>query len=116
MVITIDGTPIKSPHDYKVSIYRLSKSGRLSSGLMVMDIVAKKRRLDLKWLSIKGSDLNNLITLLDANTFYTVSYPDPVNPTGQSTMTAYVGDISQVLFYSDNNRVWKDVSIALIER
>jgi hypothetical protein len=116
VVITIDGTQIKSPTDLKIGIFRLSKAGRVSSGKMVMDIIAQKRRLDLTWEAIRGDHLNQILDLLDANTFYQVGYPDPKNPDAQTTITAYVGDINQTLFRTDWKRVWKGVTIALIEQ
>ena len=40
----IDGVAIKRPSAFKISRYYLTKSGRLSSGKMTADIVAKKRK------------------------------------------------------------------------
>lgn len=114
--VIIDGVQIKAPTDLKVGHFRLSKSGRVASGLMTMDIIAIKRRIDLTWAAISGKHLNVIIDVLDANTFYEVQYEDPKNVEGLTTMTAYVGDVNQTLFRSDGSRVWRNVTLPLIEQ
>lgn len=116
MIIKVNGTQIKSPSTFKVGIFRLSKSGRLASGLMTMEIIAQKRRLDLTWEVISGSNLNAIIDILDSATFYSVEFPDPKINNFQNTLTMYVGDLNQELVKSVGDRVWKDVTISLIEQ
>jgi hypothetical protein len=116
MIIKIDGTMIKSPTALKHGKFRLSKSGRLASGLMTMDIIAIKRRIDLSWEVISGKQMSNILDLLDANTFYTIEFPDPKDPFKQSTMTAYVGDVNLEYLRSDFDRVWKNITLPFIER
>lgn len=116
MVFSIDGTTIKSPHKIKYGKFRLSKSGRIANGDMVMDIIAKKTRLDCTWIAIKGADLKIILDLLDANTFYQVAYPDPDDPDAQTTKTMYCGDNLAELAIPDGKRVYKDVTIPFIER
>jgi len=112
----IDGVKVKSPTDLKVGRFILSKSERTASGKMVMEIIAKKRRLDCKWSIIKGSELKTILDLLDSKTFHQVTYPDP--QTGENTtITCYVGDINMTVFQPINtDRYYTDVSIALIEQ
>lgn len=116
MIITIDGTQIKSPSKLKPGIFRLSKSGRLASGKMTIDLIAIKRRIDLTWDAISGDDMAQILDLLDANVFYTVTFPDPKTPGAQATMKAYVGDINLDLFRNDGKRVWKGVTLPFIEQ
>ena len=112
----INSTPIKTPTELKVGVFRLSKADRTQSGKMVMEIIAIKRRLDLKWSVISDTDLQQMMNILDSGTFYTVEYVDPKN--GETaTITAYVGDINQSAWQKPGStRYWKDVSLALIEQ
>lgn len=116
MIIKVDGTTIKSPHKIKYGKFRLSKSGRIASGKMVMDIIAKKTRIDLTWLAISGDHLKAILDLLDANTFYQVEYPDPENPDAQTTKTMYVGDIAADLWRTEGKRVYRDITLPFIEQ
>lgn len=112
--MSINGIQIKTPQ-LKVGMFTISKSERLASGKMSMDIIATKRRLDLRWPLIKDTDLQQLLNTLASKTFHSVVYPDPQN--GETaTITAYVGDRNMDAWQKIGSRYWKDVSIALIEQ
>ena len=113
----INGQTIRTPTELKLGIYRLSKADRTSDGTMVMEIVAIKRRLDLKWTIISESDLRSILDNLESRTFHTVEYPDPQGTGGTATMTAYTGDINQSAWRRvGDTRYWRDVTLALIEQ
>ena len=116
MAVLINGTQIKTPTELKVGVFRLTKSERLTSGKMAMEVIAIKRRIDMQWSIIADADLQQLMNILDSGVFYTVTYPDPKN--GETaTITAYVGDINQAAWQKiAGTRYWKDVSLALIEQ
>lgn len=116
MIIKIDGTQIKSPHKIKYGKFRLSKSGRIASGKMVMDIIAIKTRIDLTWLAINGDQLKSILDLLNANTFYQLEYPDPDDNTNQSTKTMYVGDIGADMWIPQGKKVYRDITLPFIEQ
>ncbi len=112
----INGTTIKTPTDLKVGVFRITKAERLASGNMAMEIIAVKRRLDLKWAIIADTDLQKIFNILESRVFHSVTYLDPQG--GETaTITAYVGDISQEAWQRLKGiRYWRDVSIALIEQ
>ena len=112
----INGFTIKTPTDLKVGVFRITKAERLASGKMAMEIIAIKRRLDLKWEIIADVDLQQIFNILESRVFHTVVYPDPQS--GESaSMAAYVGDISQEAWQKIKGvRYWRDISIALIEQ
>lgn len=116
MAVLINGIQIKTPTELKVGVFRLTKAERLASGKMAMEIIATKRRLDMRWEIITDADLQQILGILDSKVFHTVQYPDPQN--GETaTITAYVGDINQAAWQKiTGTRYWKDVSLALIEQ
>lgn len=116
-LITLDGVTITNPGEIKLGKFNLTKSGRTASGLMVMEIIATKRKVDLSWSKLSDADLKTILDLLDTGAFHTLTYPDPQGPGGQRTVTAYVGDIETGLWHTVAGvRYWDGVKIPLIER
>ena len=114
-MLKIAGTTVKAPSDLKVGRYDISKSERTSSGKMVMEIIATKRRVDVVWKMITDNELQTIIDTITANKpFFTLEYPDAG---GSQTMTCYSGDIITSLWHTINGvRYWEEVSIAFIEQ
>lgn len=116
-MVTIDGQQIPSPSSLELGKFKLSKGGRTASGLMVMDIIARKRKIELQWSHITDSALKGILDLLESKTFYQVTYPDPQGVNGQATMEAYSGDVSMGLWHTRGGvRYWQSAKISLIER
>jgi len=116
--IKINDVTIKKPTTFKISHYNLTTPGRLSDGLMVMDFIAKKKKLFFTYEAITNVQLKVILDLIDTNTmFFTVKYYD-YNGTLQ-TKTMYVGEIPMQLAmrakYSDHH-IWTNVDFNLIER
>ena len=111
----INGVTIKTPTELKVGVFRITKSERLASGKMAMEIIAIKRRLDMRWEIITDVELQKIMNTLESRVFHTVTYPDPQKGEN-ATITAYAGDINYDVWQKVGNRYWKDVSIALIEQ
>jgi len=114
-VLKIAGTQVKAPTELKVGRFDISKSDRVASGKMVMEIIATKRRVDVVWKYIKDSDLQTIINTITANKpFFTLEYPDAG---GSKTMTCYSGDILTGLWHTKNGvRYWEEVTIPFIEQ
>ena len=114
--MTIDGNTIQTPTELKLGVFRISKSERLASGKMAMEIIAVKRRLDLTYAIITAANLKTIMDALDGTVFHTVVYPDPQS--GEATsITAYAGDVSNVAGQKiGGTRYYQDVSISLIEQ
>lgn len=113
---SINDIPIKRPHTFKIERYRITKSNRLSSGLMSMENIARKRKFYFTWEAIESKDLN---TILDAiwetdECFFTLKY---VESNVQKSAVCYVGSIPTDLHRtSDGSWIWKDVSMNFIEQ
>lgn len=111
----INGITIKTPTDLKVGVFRITKSERLASGKMAMEIIAIKRRLDMRYEIITDVELQKILNTLESRVFHTVTYPDPQNGEN-ATITAYAGDINYDVWQKVGNRYWRNVGISLIEQ
>lgn len=114
----INDVTIKTPRELQISTYNLTTPGRLSRGLMVLDFIAKKKKLFLKYDAISGRDLKVILDQIDTDDmFFTVKYYDTYGTL--QTKTMYVGEIPAVLHMRPSlgdDHIWKDVGFNLIER
>jgi hypothetical protein len=116
MDIQINGVSIKQPKNPSVSHYNLTKSGRLASGKMTMDLVAKKKKLFLEYEVLSGAEVEHILSLIDTDElFFTVSYIE--NGVARS-FKAYVGEINRKLHRGGGNSgwYWTDVAFNFIEQ
>ena len=116
MALIIGGITVKTPQEMSIEKYNLTKSGRVTSGKMTMELVAQKRKLNCKYNAIREDDLQVILgKVYGANMFFSVTYDDAGGP---YTMTCYAGAIKGEPFRKDTDDVWlwKDVEVALIEQ
>ena len=116
MNIKINGVKIKEPQNPKISTYNLTKSGRVASGKMMMDLVAKKKKLFCDYEVLSGAEMDKILSLIDGSAmFFNVEYTDNGHT---HSFTAYVGEINRTHFRSGplSGWYWKDVSFNLIEQ
>ena len=110
----IDGNVIKNPTSFGIERFKITKSGRLSSGLMTMEIIAKKRKFTFSYDVLGGTDLLLLVGLLDSETcFFTFTWDELGT---ESSCTVYPGAIKYDKFRSDGQEYWKNVKFDLIEQ
>lgn len=110
----IDGHLIKNPTSFTIERYNLTKSGRLASGLMCMDLIAKKRKFLFRYDVISSDDLNTILTYIDGTAmFFVLTYVE--NGTTK-TATCYAGSIPAKLHRTGSTWYWKEISFDLIER
>ena len=113
-IIKLNNVTIKKPKDFKISKFNLTKSGRVASGKMVMDLIAKKRKFEFSYEVLSGPELDTILAVIDTDTmFFTISY---VENDVEKSATVYVGEISHKKFRTDGVWYWKDVSFNLIEQ
>ncbi|OPX88125.1 MAG: hypothetical protein A4E53_02142 [Pelotomaculum sp. PtaB.Bin104] len=117
MSLIIGGVTVKTPTEMPIEKYNLTKSGRVASGKMTMELVAQKRKLNCKYNTIREDDLQVILGKIydPANLFFSVTFDDAG---GQTTITAYAGAIKGYPFRRDTDNVWlwKDVEFALVEQ
>lgn len=113
-IITIDGVQIKTPSEFSVEKYKLTKSGRVASGLMKMDIIAKKRKFLFSYDIIDSVELEKITAVVDGDkAFFPIVYTE--NGT-QKTATVYSGAIKAKKHREGSKWYWTNVTFDLIEQ
>lgn len=114
-MITVNGVVLPTPSDYSVAIQDLSKGERNANGLMIMERIATKRKIELAWKYLSQSELAAVLNAVSP-VFFTVTYIDP-QAGGNKTGTFYSGDRNvPALDFIDGNIRYKDIKFNLIER
>lgn len=116
-----DGTKrtIPTPSTYEWQFSDVDKdSGRNDYGLMERNRLGSKEKITLSWNADKNPDVNaQMIALLKSlPPFFYCEYLSGDNTV--RTMECYRGDIKRNLFRYDpaTNKIWKDTTVAFIER
>lgn len=115
-VITIDSINVPNPSELKVDVEDIhaEDSGRNELGEMIIRIVARKRKLSLKWPLLSFTDGKLLTEIFESGTYHSVYYPDPT--TGAwATKTFYVGSRGANL-YNSRLQLWDSIEFNLIEK
>lgn len=114
MVVSLGGVAIKQPTDLEIELYDLTKSGRLGSGKMVIDIIAKKRKFNFTYEVLSGAELEKIKSVIDSmNPFVTLVY---IENGVQKSAVVYRGALKYRRFRTDGVWYWKNVTFSLIEQ
>lgn len=118
ITLKINGTPIKKPAQFSIERYNITKAGRVASGKMMLELVAKKRKFLLQYEHLSGTDLDEILALIDTDEmFFELEYQE--NGVTKRAI-CYAGHIpSQYLRGGDETSplwYWKDVDFDLIEQ
>lgn len=113
----LNDTSIKNPTTFKIERYNITNLNRVASGLMVGELIAKKRKFYFTYAAISSYDLDIILNVLweDANLFLTLTY---LENGVEKTAEVYAGSIPTDLHRAGqtDNWVWKNVTFNLIER
>ena len=114
--LKINGADAPSPSEMKVSVFDVSSSEtRSASGALVVDRIAVKRKLELRWAVLAPAQLGGLLGQV-ADAFFSVEYPDPVTAAARS-MECFCGNCAAgVLRIQGGEPVWTDVKMEWVER
>lgn len=117
-LLRINGVDIKRPSDLQFSRYNLTKSGRVASGKMVMDLVAKKRKFFFTYDAISSKDMELIYSLIDGKEmFFQLTYTEN-NFVKEAQV--YVGEIQAARFRVADPTTkmwyWKNFTFNLIEQ
>ena len=114
-MLTVNGWTAPAPSGMHAALFDVSQNiSRSASGCAVIDRTAAKRRLELTWAHMTGTDLAALLEQLSG--FFEVVYPDPQTGTARS-MTCYCSEkTTGIMRMQDGNPVWTDVKMTWTER
>lgn len=115
-VLTVGGAGVPSPSEMKVTVLEIGSGDvRSASGALVKDVVAVKRKLNLRWAHLTPVELGNLLGAV-SGAFFEAEYPDPVSMAAR-TAVFRAGDCSAgVLRMVGGAPVWTDVTMEWMER
>jgi len=117
-VLVINGVTISpDPNQFQWVLTDLSSdnSGRSANGTMMKDRIAQKVKISPQWAFLTQAQASTLLQALNANIFFTVTYPDPLQGT-TVTNTFYVGDRTVPMFsYQNGVAGWENIAFDLIQ-
>lgn len=106
-----------SPGGLKWSIMSIQSadSGRAENGDMIATLVAKKRKLEIKYANLTPEDAKAILEEVCGNMFFEVTYYD-VLAGEQETRTFYVGDRSTDWYNYNIERGLENLAFNIIEK
>lgn len=106
-----------SPGGLKWSIMSIQSadSGRAENGDMIATLVAKKRKLEIKYASLTPDDAKAILEEVCGNMFFEVTYYD-ILAGEQETRTFYVGDRSTDWYNYNIERGLENLAFNIIEK
>ena len=99
-----------------VGIYDVSSTAdRNAQGLIVIDRVATKRKIEMEWGALTNAEISTLLSAV-TDMFFTVAFPDP--QTGaDKTITCYVGDRTAPVYRETSGvPLWEGLKMNFIEQ
>lgn len=114
-MLTVNGAAMPAPSTMKVTVFDVSSGEKRSAaGCAVMDRIAVKRRLELRWAHMTAAQLSALLQALDG--YFEVTYPDPQDGAIRSA-TCYCSDRSaEMLRMEGREPLWIEVKMTWTER
>ncbi len=104
-----------TPTELQVDYQDISKADRNANGLMIIERIATKVKLEIKYAYLEAGDLATILNAV-APTYYNVTYLDPKS-NSYKTGSFYCGDRTVgMIDYINGNPRYKDLSFDLIER
>ncbi len=106
-----------SPGGLKWSIMSIQSadSGRAENGEMIATLVAKKRKLEIKYANLTPDDAKAILEEVSGDMFFEVTYYD-VLAGEQETRTFYVGDRSTDWYNYNIERGLENLAFNIIEK
>lgn len=114
-MIKVDNVAIPTPSNFSVGVLDISKAERNTNGLMIIERIATKRKLEVTYNYLTQAELSDLLQKI-SGVFFDVEYPD--TQTGAlRTGEFYVGDRNaETIDFQDGIPRYKNIKFSLIER
>lgn len=109
--ITIQPKALK----WSIQSIQSADSGRAENGKMIATLVAKKRKLEVKYANLTPADASAILAVVCGDMFFNVTYYD-VLTAQQETKTFYVGDRSLDWYNYNIERGLENLEFHLIEQ
>lgn len=115
--LQITGANIAQPTEMDYSYEILDKTERTMNGTLVVDIIGKKRRLDVTWEYLSKEDMRLLAAVVQSTEFANISFNQP-NSDALVSMMARAQDFTYTPQYdwAHSKIIWKSVHVCFIER
>ena len=115
-IIFINSQAVCSPSSMELSIVdNYSKETNLN-GNAVIDRVATKRNIKLKWAYLTAKQLKTILEAISDNDFFTVTYDDPITAGSRSMECYCVQKDIGITRYINSQPVWTDATMTFNER
>lgn len=99
---------------WTISTLDSDASGRNQAGRMFRDVVADKRKVQVRWGALTAADCSTILNMIDDPTF-DIRFPDAHDGTLRE-MTCYVGDRTTPAYrLYDGDWRWTGLSVSFIE-
>lgn len=113
MLKSINGFTLKQPTSFDLEDYPLTKSGRVASGKMKIELVAWKRKFVFAYEVMSGPEIEQLKRAIRTNRMlFPLEY---VENGVDYCAIVYGGAIKRQRFRTDGIWYWKNVTFNLIE-
>lgn len=115
-ILQVNGVWIPDPSSLQWGIQSVSdeNAGRTTDGLMHVNLITRKRKLELEWVGVSFSVASEILNAVNPETF-NVTYLDALTNT-RLTKKFYVGDRTAMVYsYSDGYKRYQNVAFNIIE-
>jgi hypothetical protein len=114
-LLQINGVDLDTPSEYSVAVMDITQAERNAQGLMLIERIAQKAKINVKYNYCDGATLASILTKIDPIAF-NITYLNPKTNTFR-TSSFYVGDRSVgMIDYQSGVPRYKDLSFDFIER
>lgn len=105
---------VPSPIELQLDIYDITDGERNASATMVIQLVAKKRKVIPKWGTLTQNQLRNLLAMFENDLYFNITYIDLDGI--EKTIRCYKGDRSASMYtWNNGSPIWESFSVNFIE-
>ena len=114
-LIRVGGVDLPTPSEYSIGIMDISNAERNSQGTMIIERIAQKRKISIKYKYCDASTMSKILKATEP-IYYNVTFLDPVTNT-YKTSSFYNGDRNMgMIDFKNGVPRYKDLQFDFIER
>ena len=113
----INSKSIKQPNEITLSFESLDKYERTMDGTMVVDLIGKKEKVEVRWNYLSDEDMRLLRSETQSGIFVTIDFHS-AESANIKTITARAIDLQFMPYYdwSRKRLMWQNVSVSFSEK